>query len=130
MKMKKIFLLALLLSGSGILLKAQDAISYQTTPKGWTIWQQVEQYMRRVYQENGYQEVKAPQILDRALWEKSGHWENYKDNMFTTESENRAYALKPMNCPGHVQIYNAGLHSYRELPLRYGEFGQIGRAHV
>jgi threonyl-tRNA synthetase len=96
-------------------------------PKGWTIWQQVEQYMRRVYQENGYQEVKAPQILDRALWEKSGHWENYKDNMFTTESENRAYALKPMNCPGHVQIYNAGLHSYRELPLRYGEFGQCHR---
>jgi threonyl-tRNA synthetase len=96
-------------------------------PKGWTIWQQVEQYMRRVYQENGYQEVKAPQILDRGLWEKSGHWENYKDNMFTTESENRAYALKPMNCPGHVQIYNAGLHSYRELPLRYGEFGQCHR---
>ena len=96
-------------------------------PKGWTIWQQVEQYMRRVYQVNGYQEVKAPQILDRALWEKSGHWENYKDNMFTTESENRAYALKPMNCPGHVQIYNAGLHSYRELPLRYGEFGQCHR---
>ncbi|MEY5051207.1 MAG: hypothetical protein RLZZ619_1137, partial [Pseudomonadota bacterium] len=96
-------------------------------PKGWTIWQQVEQYMRRVYQDNGYQEVKAPQILDRALWEKSGHWENYKDNMFTTESENRAYALKPMNCPGHVQIYNAGLHSYRELPLRYGEFGQCHR---
>ena len=96
-------------------------------PKGWTIWQQVEQYMRRVYQDNGYQEVKAPQILDRALWEKSGHWENYKDNMFTTESENRAYALKPMNCPGHVQIYNAGLHSYRELPLRFGEFGQCHR---
>jgi threonyl-tRNA synthetase len=96
-------------------------------PKGWTIWQQVEQYMRRVYQQNGYQEVKAPQILDRSLWEKSGHWENYKDNMFTTESENRAYALKPMNCPGHVQIYNAGLHSYRELPLRYGEFGQCHR---
>ncbi|MGN0918463.1 MAG: threonine--tRNA ligase [Oxalobacter sp.] len=95
--------------------------------KGWTIWQQVEQYMRRVYQENGYNEVKAPQILDRSLWEKSGHWENYKENMFTTESENRIYAVKPMNCPGHVQIYRAGLHSYRELPLRYGEFGQCHR---
>ncbi len=95
--------------------------------KGWTIWQQVEQYMRRVYQENGYNEVKAPQILDRSLWEKSGHWENYKENMFTTESENRVYAVKPMNCPGHVQIYRAGLHSYRELPLRYGEFGQCHR---
>ena len=96
-------------------------------PKGWTVWQQVEQYMRRVYQENGYQEVKAPQILDRTLWEKSGHWENYKENMFTTESENRAYALKPMNCPGHVQIFRSNLHSYRELPLRYGEFGQCHR---
>jgi threonyl-tRNA synthetase len=96
-------------------------------PKGWTIWQQVEQYMRRVYQENGYQEVKAPQILDRSLWEKSGHWENYKENMFTTESENRAYALKPMNCPGHVQIFRSNMHSYRELPLRYGEFGQCHR---
>jgi len=96
-------------------------------PKGWTVWQQVEQYMRRVYQENGYQEVKAPQILDRSLWEKSGHWENYKENMFTTESENRAYALKPMNCPGHVQIFRSNLHSYRELPLRYGEFGQCHR---
>ena len=96
-------------------------------PKGWTIWQQVEQYMRSVYQENGYQEVKAPQILDRSLWEKSGHWENYKDNMFTTDSENRAYALKPMNCPGHVQIYRSNMHSYRELPLRYGEFGQCHR---
>ncbi len=95
--------------------------------KGWTIWQQVEQYMRRVYQENGYNEVKAPQILDRSLWEKSGHWANYKENMFTTESENRIYAVKPMNCPGHVQIYRAGLHSYRELPLRYGEFGQCHR---
>ena len=95
--------------------------------KGWTIWQQVEQYMRRVYQENGYNEVKAPQILDRSLWEKSGHWENYKENMFTTESENRVYAVKPMNCPGHVQIYRSSLHSYRELPLRYGEFGQCHR---
>ncbi|HEY6772573.1 MAG TPA: threonine--tRNA ligase, partial [Oxalicibacterium sp.] len=96
-------------------------------PKGWTLWQQVEQYMRRVYQDNGYQEVKAPQILDRSLWEKSGHWENYKENMFTTESENRAYALKPMNCPGHLQIFNSDLRSYRELPLRYGEFGQCHR---
>ncbi|HYD61710.1 MAG TPA: threonine--tRNA ligase [Noviherbaspirillum sp.] len=96
-------------------------------PKGWTVWQQVEQYMRRVYQENGYQEVKAPQILDRTLWEKTGHWDNYRENMFVTESENRNYALKPMNCPGHVQIYNSGLRSYRDLPLRYGEFGQCHR---
>lgn len=96
-------------------------------PKGWQIWQQVEQYMRKVYVDNGYQEVKAPQILDLTLWKKTGHWDNYKENMFTTESENRAYGLKPMNCPGHVQIYNAGLHSYRELPIRYGEFGQCHR---
>ena len=96
-------------------------------PKGWAIWQQVEQYMRRVYQENGYLEVRCPQVLDRSLWEKSGHWENYKELMFTTESEKRDYAIKPMNCPGHVQIYNKGLHSYRELPLRYGEFGACHR---
>ncbi|MBS1169970.1 MAG: thrS [Burkholderiaceae bacterium] len=96
-------------------------------PKGWTIWQQVEQYMRQVYQDNGYLEVKAPQIIDRSLWEKSGHWENYKENMFTTESENRVYAVKPMNCPGHVQIFRANLHSYRDLPLRYGEFGACHR---
>ncbi|MDY0309417.1 MAG: threonine--tRNA ligase [Castellaniella sp.] len=96
-------------------------------PKGWTIWQQVEQYMRQVYQDNGYQEVKAPQILDLSLWKKTGHWDNYQENIFTTESENRVYGLKPMNCPGHVQIFNAGLHSYRELPLRYGEFGQCHR---
>jgi threonyl-tRNA synthetase len=96
-------------------------------PKGWTVWQQVEQYMRRVYQQNGYQEVKAPQILDRSLWEKTGHWENYRDNMFVTESESRNYALKPMNCPGHVQIYNSDLRSYRDLPLRFGEFGQCHR---
>ena len=96
-------------------------------PKGWTVWQQVEQYMRHVYQDNGYQEVKAPQILDRTLWEKSGHWDNYKDNMFTTDAENRHYALKPMNCPGHVQIFRSNMHSYRELPLRYGEFGQCHR---
>jgi threonyl-tRNA synthetase len=96
-------------------------------PKGWTIWQQVEQYMRRVYQESGYQEVKGPQILDRSLWERTGHWDNYRDNMFTTESESRQYALKPMNCPGHVQIFKSDLRSYRDLPLRYGEFGQCHR---
>jgi len=96
-------------------------------PKGWAVWQQIEQYMRRVYQENGYQEVKCPSILDRSLWEKSGHWENYKDNMFTTESEKRDYAVKPMNCPGHVQIFNTGIRSYRDLPLRYGEFGSCHR---
>ncbi len=96
-------------------------------PKGWTLWQQVEQYMRRVYRENGYQEVRCPQILDRSLWEKSGHWENYKENMFTTSSESRDYAVKPMNCPGHVQIYNKGIRSYRDLPLRYGEFGVCHR---
>ena len=97
-------------------------------PKGWAMWQQIEQYMRRVYQANGYQEVKCPQILDRSLWEKSGHWENFKDNMFTTESEKREYAIKPMNCPGHIQIFNTGLRSYRDLPLRYGEFGSCHRS--
>ena len=91
-------------------------------PKGWSIWQVVEQYMRGVYRDSGYQEVRCPQILDKSLWEKTGHWQNYRDNMFTTESENREYALKPMNCPGHVLVYNHGLHSYRELPIRYGEF--------
>ena len=91
--------------------------------RGWALWQQVEQYMRRVYQDNGYQEVKAPQLLDRSLWEKSGHWSKYKENMFTTESENRYYALKPMNCPGHIQIFNSAVRSYRDLPIRYGEFG-------
>jgi len=96
-------------------------------PKGWTIWQQVEQYMRRVYQDNGYQEVRAPQILDRSIWEKTGHWDNFRENMFTTESENRHYAIKPMNCPGHLQIYKSDLRSYRDLPLRYGEFGQCHR---
>ncbi|MEO6623840.1 MAG: threonine--tRNA ligase [Burkholderiaceae bacterium] len=95
--------------------------------KGWTIWQQVEQYMRAVYLENGYLEVKGPQILDKSLWEKTGHWDNYRDNMFTTESEKREYALKPMNCPGHVLIFNQGIKSYRDLPLRYGEFGQCHR---
>ena len=96
-------------------------------PKGWALWQQVEQYMRKVYRDSGYQEVKGPQILDRSLWERTGHWQNYRENMFTTESENRHYALKPMNCPGHVQIFKSGLRSYRELPLRYGEFGQCHR---
>jgi len=96
-------------------------------PHGWVVWQQIEQYMRRVYQDHGYQEVKCPQILDRALWEKSGHWDNFRESMFTTASENRDYALKPMNCPGHVQIFNSDLRSYRELPLRYGEFGACHR---
>ncbi len=95
--------------------------------KGWTVWQQIEQYMRKVYRDCGYQEVKGPQILDSSLWGKTGHWDNYKENMFVTESENRAYALKPMNCPGHVQIFNSGLKSYRDLPLRFGEFGQCHR---
>ena len=92
-------------------------------PRGWILWQQVEQYMRKVYQNNGYQEVRGPMILDRSLWERSGHWQNYKENMFTTESEKRDFAIKPMNCPGHVQIFNSDLRSYRDLPLRYGEFG-------
>jgi threonyl-tRNA synthetase len=96
-------------------------------PKGWSIWQEVEQYMRRVYRDNGYQEIKCPQILDRSLWERSGHWENYKDNMFTTESEKRDFAIKPMNCPGHVQVFNSSMRSYRDLPLRYGEFGACHR---
>ncbi len=96
-------------------------------PKGWTIWQEVEQYMRRVYRDNGYQEVKAPQLLDKTLWEKTGHWEKYREHMFTTESEKRDYALKPMNCPGHILIFKQGVKSYRDLPLRYGEFGQCHR---
>jgi threonyl-tRNA synthetase len=96
-------------------------------PKGWTLWQQVEQYMRRVYRDNGYLEVRAPQILDRSLWERTGHWENFRENMFTTSSENREYAVKPMNCPGHILIYNKGVRSYRDLPLRYGEFGSCHR---
>ncbi|MEY3953851.1 MAG: Threonine--tRNA ligase, partial [Pseudomonadota bacterium] len=96
-------------------------------PKGWTVWQQVEQYMRAVYRDNGYQEVKGPQILDKALWEKTGHWDKYRENMFTTESEKRDYALKPMNCPGHIIIFKQGIKSYRDLPLRYGEFGQCHR---
>jgi threonyl-tRNA synthetase len=96
-------------------------------PKGWALWQVVEQHMRKVYRDSGYQEVRGPQILDVGLWKKSGHWDNYQANMFFTESEKRTYALKPMNCPGHVQIYNAALHSYRDLPIRYGEFGGCHR---
>ena len=96
-------------------------------PKGWSIWQVVEQYMRKVYRQSGYQEVRCPQILDVTLWQQSGHWDNYKENMFFTESEKRTYALKPMNCPGHVQVFNHGLHSYRDLPIRYGEFGACHR---
>jgi len=96
-------------------------------PKGWVLWQQVEQYMRRVYRENGYQEVRGPQIIDVSLWHKTGHWDNFKENMFFTSSENREYAIKPMNCPGHILIYNKGVRSYRDLPLRYGEFGSCHR---
>ncbi len=96
-------------------------------PKGWAVWQQVEQYMRRVYRDNGYQEVKGPQLLDKTLWEKTGHWDKYRENMFTTESEKRDFALKPMNCPGHILIFKQGIKSYRDLPLRYGEFGQCHR---
>src|ERR1700704_5041722 len=96
-------------------------------PKGWVLWQEVEQYMRRVYRENGYQEIRCPLILDLSLWKKSGHWENYKENMFLTESEKREFAVKPMNCPGHIQVFNSDLRSYRDLPLRYGEFGACHR---
>ena len=96
-------------------------------PKGWIVWQQIEQYMRQKFVENGYQEVRTPAVMDRSMWEKSGHWDNYRDNMFTTASENRDYAVKPMNCPGHVQIFNSGLHSYRDLPLRLAEFGSCHR---
>ncbi len=115
--------------------KAQDLFHLQEEgpglifwhPKGWAVWQVVEQFMRKVYRDSGYQEVRCPQILDVSLWQKSGHWDNYKDNMFFTESEKRTYALKPMNCPGHVQVFNQGLHSYRDLPIRYGEFGACHR---
>ena len=96
-------------------------------PKGWAVWQGVEQYMRKVYQDNGYQEVKGPQVIDKSLWELSGHWDKYKDGMFFTESEKREYALKPMNCPGHILIFKQGIKSYRDLPLRYGEFGNCHR---
>lgn len=96
-------------------------------PKGWTLWQQIEQYMRTKQNDWGYQEVKTPMIMDRTLWEKSGHWENYRDNMFTTESEKRDFAVKPMNCPGHIQIFNHGLRSHKDLPLRLAEFGSCHR---
>ena len=96
-------------------------------PKGWTLWQAIEQYMRGVLNTHGYQEIRTPQVMDRTLWEKSGHWQNYKDNMFTTESEKRDYAVKPMNCPGHIQVFNSDLRSYRDLPLRYAEFGACHR---
>ncbi|MDD2880595.1 MAG: threonine--tRNA ligase [Rhodoferax sp.] len=96
-------------------------------PKGWELWQNVEQYMRQVYRNNGYKEVKGPQLLDKGLWEKTGHWDKYRENMFVTESEKREYALKPMNCPGHILIFKQGVKSYRDLPLRYGEFGQCHR---
>ncbi|MEY3784868.1 MAG: threonyl-tRNA synthetase [Pseudomonadota bacterium] len=95
--------------------------------KGWSIWQEVEHYMRKMFLDFGYQEVKTPTVMDKTLWEKSGHWQNYRDNMFTTSSENRDYAVKPMNCPGHIQIFNNALHSYRELPLRLAEFGSCHR---
>ena len=96
-------------------------------PNGWAIWQQVEQYLRGVYKKSGYQEVRCPMVLDVSLWKRSGHWDNYAENMFFTESEKHTFALKPMNCPGHVQVFNTGLHSYRELPIRYGEFGGCHR---
>ncbi|MEK6707788.1 MAG: threonine--tRNA ligase [Pseudomonadota bacterium] len=96
-------------------------------PKGWVIWQQVEQYMREVFRDNGYLEIRTPQVLDKGLWERSGHWENFRENMFTTHSEQRDFAVKPMNCPGHVQVFNQGLKSYRDLPLRLAEFGSCHR---
>lgn len=96
-------------------------------PKGWALWQAVEQHMRKELNAAGYKEVKTPQIMDKTFWEKSGHWENYKDNMFVTSSEKREYAVKPMNCPGHVQIFNNGLRSYRDLPMRLAEFGSCHR---
>ena len=96
-------------------------------PNGWVIWQQIEQYMREQFRDYGYQEIRTPTVMDRNMWEKSGHWDNYRDNMFTTASENREYAVKPMNCPGHVQVFNHGLHSYRDLPMRLAEFGSCHR---
>ena len=95
--------------------------------KGWSLWQSIEDYMRSKFKEYNYQEIKTPTVLDKTLWEKSGHWENYHENMFVTSSENREYAVKPMNCPGHVQVFNHNLHSYRELPLRLAEFGSCHR---
>ena len=96
-------------------------------PKGWILWQQIEQYMRGVLNQNGYQEIRTPQILDKDLWVRSGHWENFRENMFTTNSDERDFAIKPMNCPGHVQVFNQGLRSYRELPIRLAEFGSCHR---
>ncbi|MCQ4144400.1 threonine--tRNA ligase [Vogesella sp. AC12] len=96
-------------------------------PKGWALWQSIEQYMRKTLTEAGYQEIRTPMVMDRVLWEKSGHWENYREGMFTTESEKRDYAVKPMNCPGHVQVFNQGLRSYRDLPMRLAEFGACHR---
>ena len=96
-------------------------------PKGWMLWQQIEQYLRGILNDNGYQEIRTPQVLDKALWERSGHWENFRENMFTTNAEERNFAIKPMNCPGHVQIFNQGLKSYRDLPLRLAEFGSCHR---
>ncbi len=96
-------------------------------PRGWAIWQEVEQYMRQMFRDYNYQEVRTPTIMDKTLWEKSGHWQNYRDNMFVTKSESHDYAVKPMNCPGHIQIFNSSLHSYRDLPLRLAEFGSCHR---
>ena len=96
-------------------------------PKGWILWQQIEQYLRNVLNDNGYHEIRTPQVLDKALWERSGHWENFRENMFTTNAEERNFAIKPMNCPGHVQVFNQGLKSYRDLPLRLAEFGSCHR---
>ncbi|WP_077927310.1 threonine--tRNA ligase [Wohlfahrtiimonas populi] len=115
--------------------KAQDLFHLQEEapgmvfwhPNGWQLWQTIEQYMRKRQQDEGYSEIKTPMVVDRSLWEKSGHWENYRDNMFTTSSENRDYAVKPMNCPCHIQVFNSGLHSYRDLPLRLAEFGSCHR---
>ncbi len=99
-------------------------------PKGWTIWQQIEQYMRQILSQSGYLEIRTPQVIDKILWEHSGHWENFRENMFVTESEGRYFAIKPMNCPGHVQIFNQKLRSYRDLPLRLAEFGSCHRNEV
>src|SRR5690606_24873006 len=96
-------------------------------PKGWILWQQIEQYMRCVQNENEYQEIRTPQILDKELWKQSGHWDNFRENMFITDTEDRSFAIKPMNCPGHVQIFKQGLRSYRDLPMRLAEFGSCHR---
>ncbi|MBP6367873.1 MAG: threonine--tRNA ligase [Nitrosomonas sp.] len=96
-------------------------------PKGWVLWQQIEQYIRNVLNQNDYQEIRTPQILDKNLWVRSGHWDNFRENMFTTQSDERYFAIKPMNCPGHIQVFNQGLRSYRELPIRFAEFGSCHR---